>query len=159
MSFAFDETRQRQFDALKPRYPQLKALTLPTLWLAQEQQGYLDAEALEYVADRLELPLSHIYGVATFYTMFRMTPPPAKISIEVCRTLSCALMGGEELSDFIAKRYGISIGEISEDGTVELLEAECLGACGGAPMCAINGVYHENLTPESLEALLKEHGC
>ena len=156
--FAFTPENEAAFTALFKRYPQKKALTLPGLWIIQTQQGYLSEEAMEHLAGRLELPYMHIYSVATFYTMFRFTPP-AKVTVEVCRTLSCDLCGKAELVEHLKQKYGIESGEMSPDGQIELLEVECLGACGGAPMCALNGNYHENATPASLDAALKELGC
>lgn len=156
--FLFSPEHETAFTALQNRYPEKKAMLLPTLWMIQKQQGHLDETSLQYAAERLELPYMHVYSVATFYTMFRFTPP-ARVTVEVCRTLSCELCGKAELVDHLKERYGIKPGERSEDGSIELLEVECLGACGGAPMAAVNGKYHENLTPERLDALLKELGC
>jgi len=147
--FLFTPENETAFAALFARYPQKKALTLPALWLVQKQQGHLDEASLEYLAKRLELPYMHLYSVATFYTMFRFDAP-APVTIEVCRTLSCELCGKEELIEYLKERT---------DKRVEIVEVECLGSCGGAPMAAINGTYHENLTPERLDALLKELGC
>jgi NADH-quinone oxidoreductase subunit E len=157
-SFAFTPENKQALDALMTRYPEKRALTLPALWTVQLQQGYLDEPAIEHVARTLELPYMHVYSVATFYTMFRFDAPP-KVTVEVCRTLSCELCGKDALMVFLKERYGIGPGERTEDGSVELLEVECMGACGGAPMAAVNGKYRENLTPEALEALLKEQGC
>ena len=148
-AFTFTPENEQVLERLLTRYPEKKALTLPALWMVQTQQGFLDEAALEYLAELLELPYMHLYSVATFYTMFRFDAP-AKVSVEVCRTLSCELCGKEELLEYLKARGG--------EG-VEVVEVECLGACGGAPMAAINGTYHENLTPERLDALLKELGC
>ncbi len=147
--FTFTPEHDAAFEALLTRYPEKKALTLPALWLVQSQQGHLDEAALAYLAERLELPYIHLYSVATFYTMFRFEPP-RPVTIEVCRTLSCELCGKAELLEYLEKRC---------DDRVEIVEVECLGACGGAPAAAVNGTYHEHLTPERLDAILKELGC
>ena len=147
--FTFTPENRDALNALMARYPEKKALSLPALWMVQSQQGFLDEAALETVAELLGLPYMHLYSVATFYTMFRFDAP-AKVSVEVCRTLSCELCGKEALLEYLEKRC---------DDRVEIVEVECLGACGGAPMAAVNGTYHENLTPERLDALLKELGC
>ncbi len=156
--FAFSADNEAAFAALLERYPQKKSLTLPGLWMIQSQAGYLSEASMEYLAQKLQLPYMHIYSVASFYTMFRFTPP-AKVTVEVCRTLSCDLCGKTALLEHLRKKYALDVGEMSADGSIELLEVECMGACGGAPMCAVNGKYHENATPASLDALLKELGC
>ena len=148
-TFAFTPEHDAAFEALLTRYPEKKALTLPALWMAQSQQGFLDEAALEYLSEKLELPYMHLYSVATFYTMFRFDPPKP-VTVEVCRTLSCELCGKGELLEYLKTRC---------DDRVEIVEVECLGACGGAPAAAVNGHYHEKLTPEKLDAILKELGC
>lgn len=157
-AFTFTPENLTALEGLMTRYPEKKALTLPALWRAQQQQGYLDEGAMEQIATLLEVPYIHVYSVATFYTMFRFEPA-AKVTVEVCRTLSCDLCGREALMEYLKSHYGIGPGERSNDGNVELLEVECMGACGGAPMAAINGTYHEHLTPERLAAVLKELEC
>ena len=146
MSFELNQENQKKLELLFKRYPHKKALTLPLLWLIQFQEGYLSQEAMQFCAERLDLPFMHVYSVATFYTMFRLEKPP-KHTIEVCRTLSCELNGSEELKAFIAE---------NKNENIELLEVECMGACSGAPMCTINGKYHENITLEEMKRLLKE---
>lgn len=146
MSFSLLPENQQKLEALYRRYPHKKAITLPLLWIIQYQESYLSEEAMQFCADTLEVPFMHIYSVATFYTMFKLEKP-AKHTIEVCRTLSCELNGSEELQEYIKKH-------INKD--MELLEVECMGACSGAPMCTINGKYHENVTFNEMQKLLKE---
>ncbi len=154
MSFSFNAVNEAQFHDLLPRYPQKKALVLPCLWMAQYQEGYISAEAMAYIADRLEVPQAHLYGVATFYTMFNLEPS-AKYHIQVCKTLSCELCGKAEVIKSIEESLGIKVNESTEDKLFKLSEVECLGACDGAPMLALNEEYHENLTTEKIQALLK----
>jgi NADH-quinone oxidoreductase subunit E len=144
MSFAFTQENTIRMASLLNRYAQKKALSLPLLWLAQKQEGYISEEAMQYISEFLELPYMHIYGVATFYTMFRLQKGDKPI-IEVCRTLSCELAGSEEIKKYLKENY-------SE--RYEIVEVECMGACSGAPMCTLDGKYFENITPEILDEVL-----
>ncbi len=152
MSFLFNEEHESKFQNLLPRYPQKKSLVLPALWMIQYQEGHISHEAMAYLAERLDVPQAHLYGVATFYTMFTLEPI-AKYHIQVCKTLSCELCGKADILKSIEEELDIKVGESTE--LFKLSEVECLGACGGAPMLSMNEEYHENLTPESTKALLR----
>ncbi len=152
MSFSFNAENEEAYKNLLPRYPHPKALVLPLLWMAQYQEGYLSAEVMEYVAKKLNLAPSHIYGVATFYTMFNLEKMP-KYHIQVCKTLSCALCGKDALLKSIEEETGLKVNE--KNKLFKVSEVECLGACGGAPMLAMNEDYHENLNPSKLKDLLQ----
>src|ERR1041385_4805795 len=95
-------------------------------------------------AKSLTLPVSHVYGVVTFYTMFN-TKPVGRSHIQVCTNVSCMLRDGEKIADHICKRLNIKLGETTPDKNFTVTEVECLGACGGAPMMQVNESYHENL--------------
>jgi len=142
-----------QVEELKKRYPDTKALTLPVLWMAQEKWGHISRETMEYLAEVLEQPLSHILGVVSFYTMFK-TQKVGKHHIEVCTNISCMLRGSDAIVEQLRKRLGIGFGEITEDGQFSLEEVECMGSCGTAPMVSIHEEYYENLTPEQVDSLL-----
>lgn len=152
MSFFFNHEHEAQFQSLLPRYPHKKSLVLPSLWMVQYQEGYISPEAMAYLADRLDVPQAHLYSVATFYTMFNLEPV-APYHIQVCKTLSCELCGKADIIRSIEDELGIKVGESTD--LFKLTEVECLGACGGAPMLAMNEEYYENLTPETTKALLK----
>jgi len=152
MSFVFSEAHEAQFQNLLPRYPHPKALVLPCLWMVQYQEGYISSDAMVYIANRLDIPQAHLYSVATFYTMFNLEPI-AKYHIQVCKTLSCELCGKADIISCIEDELGIKVNESNE--RFKLTEVECLGACGGAPMLAMNEEYHENLTPEKTRVLLQ----
>jgi len=152
MSFSFTPENEADFQALLPRYPHKKSLVLPLLWMAQYQEGYISQEVMVYIADKLDVALSHIYGVATFYTMFNLEKMPP-YHIQVCKTLSCELCGKNEILKSIEEETGLKVNEQNEFFKVS--EVECLGACGGAPMLALNEEYHENLSPEKTKALLQ----
>jgi NADH-quinone oxidoreductase subunit E len=143
----------KKLEALKSRYPTKKALTLPVLWMAQEQFGWISHETMEYVAGLLDLPVRHVYGVVTFYTMFN-TSPVGKYHLQVCTNISCMLRGSDTLCSRIADRLGIHIGETTPDKKFTLSRVECLGSCGTAPMMQVNDEYHENLSDASVDNLL-----
>ena len=121
----------------------------------QEQEGWVSPEAMIFVAEKLGKTPIQVYEVATFYTMFNLKPI-GKHHIELCKTLSCMLCGSRELKQHIKDTLGIEAGQTSEDGLFHLSEVECMGACGGAPMFALNGQYHEKLTKEKVDELIKE---
>lgn len=154
MAYTFSPETRAKFDQLVKRYPQKKAALIPTLWLAQEELGWLPPEALAHCAEVLDLPPSKAYSVASFYTMFNLQPV-GKYKIEVCRTLSCAMCGAFELIAHLEHKLGIKLGETTPDGRFTLMTQECLASCGTGPMLQINGKrYHENLTAEKLDELL-----
>lgn len=149
------------FDRVLSRYPLKEAALLPALHVVQRSEGYLSDEAIQAVADYLELPAIRVEKVVTFYTMFRRKSV-GKYFIQVCTNLSCSLLGADHIVAFIEKQLGISVGETTSDGLFTLITVECLGSCGPAPMMQINDDYYENLTEESvieiLNTLRKEAG-
>lgn len=154
MAYTFSPETKEKFDALVKRYPQKKAALIPTLWLAQDELGWLSPEALAYCAEMLELPASKAYSVASFYTMFNLKPV-GRHKVEVCRTLSCAMCGAFEILDHLESRLGIQVGETTSDGRITLMTQECLAACGMGPVMQVNGRrYYENLTPERVDEIL-----
>ena len=154
-TFKYTPENEAKFQEYVSRYPKIDSCMLPALWLVQEQEGWVSPEAMVYVAERLGKTPIQVYEVATFYTMFNLKPI-GKYHIELCKTLSCMLCGSKELKKHIKETIGIEAGQTSEDGLFHLSEVECLGACGGAPMFALNGVYHEKLTKEKVDELIKE---
>lgn len=151
--FTFDEQRDAEFERLAKRYPQRESLILLALWLVQEQEGWISVEAMAYVADRIGTFASKVYEVATFYTMYKLHPV-GKYHICICRTLSCWLLGKQELVDYFEKELGLKPGGMTEDGVFSLEEVECLGHCGSAPVVQVNGEFHEYMTVDKLKALL-----
>jgi NADH-quinone oxidoreductase subunit E len=149
----FSEENLRKVEELKKRYPTCQALTLPVLWLAQEQFGHISEETMKYVANLLDVPFGHILGVVTFYTMFHREPC-GKHHIEVCTNVSCMLRGSGQIVDHLEKKLGINMGETSGDKKWTLSEVECMGSCGTAPMFAIGEEYYENLTLDKVDDIL-----
>jgi NADH-quinone oxidoreductase E subunit len=147
MPVKFSPEAEARFQELVARYPLRRAAIMPTLWLAQEQFGYVNDEVVEYIAGLLELSPAYVAGVTSFYTMF-YRKPMGKYHVQVCTNLSCSLVGSETILEVVTRRLGIGLGEMTADGLFSLSEVECLGSCGTAPMMQINDDYWENLTAE-----------
>ena len=158
MAFALTPEREQQVDDILTRYPERRAALLPVLWLCQRQNGWIGPEVVEYVAERLELSTAIIKGVVTFYTMF-FDEPVGENVVWVCRTLSCDLRGGKAIQDHLEKKLGCTAGHTSPDGKFTLLKAECLAACGQAPMVQINDYYYENLNVAQLDRIIDAHAA
>ncbi len=151
---AFSEENERRFQRLLPHYPNREAAMIPALHLLLEQYGFVSREVMAYVAERLEVPLSKVLAVASFYTMLNMERV-GRYHIQVCRTLSCALRGSEEILAHLEKRLGIKAGETTPDGKFTLSTVECLASCGTGPVLQINrDQYEESLTVEKIDAIL-----
>jgi NADH-quinone oxidoreductase E subunit len=153
MSVEFSPAAKAKFEQYLARYPIKRAAIMPTLWLAQEEFGWLSHETMAYVAELLELPPAFVASVASFYTMYYKRPV-GKHHVQVCTNLSCALRGADEIVDCLRDRLGIGLGETTTDGRFTLSEVECLGSCGTAPMMQVDDDFWENLTPESTLALV-----
>jgi len=121
-----------------------------------ENNGYLTTDLMDAVAAYLELPNILVYEVASFYSMFE-TKPVGRHHISVCTNISCMLRGSQEVVDHVERKLGIKTGESTPDGRIYLKrEEECLAACTGAPMMMVDHVFHENLTPETIDKILDE---
>jgi NADH-quinone oxidoreductase subunit E len=134
-----------------------RSAVLSALHAAQhENNGSLTTDLMDAVAAYLGLAPIHVYEVATFYSMFE-TKPVGRHHISVCTNISCMLRGSQEVVDHVEKKLGIKTGESTPDGRIYLKrEEECLAACTGAPMMMVDHVFHENLTPESIDKILDE---
>jgi NADH-quinone oxidoreductase subunit E len=151
----FSETTLAEWREILRRYPERRAALLPTLWLAQRDFGWLSLPVQEYVAELMEVPLSWVTSLVSFYTMF-WTEPKGRHHLQLCVNLSCALRGSDQLRACIERRLGICPGQRTEDGRFSFEEVECLASCGTAPVMQVsNAAYHENLDVPALEALLE----
>lgn len=155
MSIAFTAEELTSIDALKAKYPDPKAAIMPVLWMAQKKWGWLSEDVMRYIGDVMNLPYSHVLGVASFYTMY-FKKPMGKHHVQVCTNVSCMLRGGEAIYKHVKERLGIGHNETTGDGTFSLEEVECMGACGGAPMIAINEDFFENATIAQVDQLLAQ---
>lgn len=139
------------------KYPEGRhwAAVIPLLWRAQEQHdGWLPEPAIRAVSELLDMPYIRVYEVATFYTMFNLSPV-GKYFVQICGTTPCMLRGSEELKDILRRMIGAEK-KVTADGLFSWMEVECLGACVNAPMVQINKDYFEDLTPDSLTTLLNK---
>jgi NADH-quinone oxidoreductase E subunit len=155
VSVAFSEAGRAEFERLRTRYPDRRAVILPALYLAQKEFGYVSDEAVVYIAGLVGTSPAEIEGVATFYTMYNRVPV-GKYHVQICRNLSCSLLGAEHLIEHVSKKLGVRPGETTPDGRFTLAKVECLGSCGTAPVMQVNDEYHENLTVESIDRILDQ---
>lgn len=156
-TIAFKPEVIEQVNKIIARYPKgrQKSALIPVLHIAQKEfGGWLDVPVMDYVAELLNIRPIEVYEVATFYTMFNMKPV-GKYVLEVCRTGPCMLKGSDDILDHIRTTLNIKDGETTEDGLFTLKPAECLGACGYAPMMQLGKFYHENLTKEKVDEILE----
>jgi NADH-quinone oxidoreductase subunit E len=154
----FSQEKLAKAQEIIARYPEgkQKSALIPMLHLAQEEfGGWLDVPVMDYVASLLSIKPIEVYEVATFYTMFNMKPV-GKYVLEVCQTGPCMLRGSDKIIDHIKSKLGIKEGETSADGLFTLKPAECLGACGYAPMMQLGKHFKEHLTIEKVDAILDE---
>ena len=158
MSIKFSEEQLNKVNEIIARYPEgkQKSALIPILHIAQDgHDGWLDAPVMDYVAELLQLKPIEVYEVATFYSMFN-TKPVGKYLLEVCRTGPCMLNGSDEIIEYIKQKLDIREGETPIDGLFTLKPAECLGACGYAPMMQLGNNFREHLTKEKVDKLIDE---
>jgi NADH-quinone oxidoreductase E subunit len=149
----FSPKIEAEIDWHLAKYPVTRSAILPLMFIVQRERGYLDPPGVAYLAKRLALRITDIWEVATFYSMIH-TDPVGKYHIQVCRTLSCQIMGAGKITKHCAEKLGIKPGETTADRRFTLSEVECLGSCGTAPMFQINFDYYENLTAETVDQIL-----
>jgi NADH-quinone oxidoreductase subunit E len=156
--FAFDADNQARAETFVARYPEgrQQSAVIALLDLAQRQNGgWLSREAIEYVANFLEMAPIRVHEVASFYTMFNLKPV-GKHLIQVCRTTPCWLRGAADITKTCCDKLGVGLKENTEDGLFTVVEVECLGACANAPMVQINDLYYEDLTPERMAEIIDD---
>jgi len=146
-----------EFERLKARYPAgfESSLVLPCLRRIQEDRGYVADDDIDALVSYLRVPRIQVEEVLSFYGQFRRKPV-GRCHIQACRNLSCSLRGSERILDHLARKLGVAPGETTADGRFTLSTVECLAACGTAPVVMVNETYHENMTPEKIDALLQE---
>ncbi len=134
----------RKIDEVIPHYPQKRSAALPLLHLIQEELGFISQETIAWIAAKLEVAPISIYELVTFYPMFRQKPIGRR-HVKVCRTLSCALMGGYQTCREFERQFGTHPGEVSPDGEVTVEFVECLASCGTAPVVMIDDTLHQKV--------------
>jgi len=154
----FNQEKLDKVQEIMGRYPEgkQKSALIPVLHLAQDEfGGWLDVPVMDYVAELLSITPIEVYEVASFYTMFNLKPV-GKYMFEVCRTGPCMINGSDEIIEYIKEKLGILEGQTTPDGMFTLKPAECLGACGYAPMMQLGKTYREHLTKEKVDQIIEE---
>ena len=139
------------------KYPpdRKRSALIPLLFVIQRERGYIDNAGVNFLSQFLEQEITDVWETATFYTMFNLRPV-GRHHIQICKTLSCKIMGEPEITDHICSKLGIHPGETTEDGKFTVTLVECLGSCGTAPMMQIGFDYYENLTKETVDKILED---
>lgn len=137
------------------RYPRPKSALIPVLHVAQEQDGYITNEAMEHIAELLDLTPAEVYGTATFYEMFKFEPV-GRYCINVCTNISCQLLGAWELLEHAERSLGIKSGSTTPDGMFTVEDVECIAACTEAPALQVNYRYRYRVTNEDFDALVED---
>jgi NADH-quinone oxidoreductase E subunit len=150
---SFSPEVEAEIDAHLAKYPVKRSAILPLMFIVQRERGYLDAPGVGYLANRLGLRITDIWEVATFYSMLN-TEPVGKYHIQICKTLSCKIMGEPKITEHVCSRLGIKPGETTADGKFTVSLVECLGSCGTAPMFQVGFDYHEDLTVDKVDRIL-----
>ncbi len=137
------------------RYPRPKSALIPLLHLAQEQDGYVADDAMEHIAELLDITPAEVLGTCSFYEMFKREPV-GEYLVNVCTNIACMLVGGEELLHHVEERLGIKAGSTTADGTFTVEDVECIAACTEAPCLQVNYRYFYKVTPDDADALLDD---
>jgi NADH:ubiquinone oxidoreductase subunit E len=156
MSLEFSADAKNKIAALCERFAvsgSKRPVVIPALHLAQKEFGHLSDDALKLVARTLEVPYAHVYGVATFYTMFRREPSGTN-TIRMCTNISCMLRGGYEVLEAFEKKLGLKKGQSSKDFT--LIEEECIAACANAPCAVVGTRYFLDLEPGDVDSVIAQ---
>ena len=153
MSLEFSPQAVQKLNALRTRYPSAQPVLLAALHLAQKEHGDLRDDVLRMVAAALELPYAHVYGVATFYTMYRRTAGGVN-TLRVCTNVSCMLRGAYPVLHAFEKELGLRPGQSNADFT--LVEEECIAACANAPAVLCGTQYFLDVTPEQVRGIIAD---
>jgi len=157
-SFKFSAENLKWAKAQVKKYPagRQASAVIPILWRAHEQEGWLTRPAMEYVGRMLDMAFIRVYEVATFYTMFQLSPVGKVAHVQVCGTTPCMLRGAEDLIKVCRKKIAAHAHQLSVDGSLSWEEVECLGACVNAPMVQVFKDTYEDLTPQALERIIDD---
>jgi NADH-quinone oxidoreductase E subunit len=149
------EKSLQRIEELKKRYPSPRAVVLEALWLWQDEHRWISQEGMQTVGKLLDIPAHEVYGIVTFYTMYN-SKPVGRNKLEVCTNVSCMLKNSQKIVEYLEKKLDIKVGETTPDNKVTLVEAECLGSCGTAPMLQCGDEYFENLDETKVDKILSE---
>ena len=150
------EINYADLDGILAKYAGKKGVLIPIMQDVQNLYNYLPKAALEYVSEKLEIPMAEIYGVVTFYSLFHLSPR-GKYIIRCCQGTACHVRGGASILTALEKQLGIKAGETTADGRFTLETVACLGACGLAPVMQIDEDTHGRMTAEKVAKVLAEY--
>lgn len=151
------EQAKQEIQASLKKYPDKRSAVMDAVRIAQKENGgHVVKRDMEEIAALLEMQPVEVNAAAAFYTMYRIDRPVGRHHIQVCRNISCSLMGAEHIIKHLEKTLGIKTGETTSDHRITLSTVECLGSCGTAPMMQVNDEYYENLTESKIDELLKK---
>jgi NADH-quinone oxidoreductase E subunit len=151
----FSDEARRRYEKILSHYPEKRAALVPVLALAQREFGWISQEVAEYVAGLMGYPPSDVLSTATFYTLLRKKPV-GKHHLEICRNVSCWLMGTYACADAAKEKLGVDRGQITPDGKFSWDYTECLASCGTAPAMQVGDRYFEDLTPERIKEVIEK---
>jgi NADH-quinone oxidoreductase subunit E len=143
------------YQEIAEQYPETRSAVLPALRLAQEKHGYLNREALEEVADALDLTPAYCMSVASFYDMFHLEPVGTH-TVEVCTNVCCGLVNAQPVLQAFERELGIGVGGTTDDGSITLRAVECLGGCSTPTIVAVDHVYKQSVTPADVPQIVQE---
>ncbi|HEY6274277.1 MAG TPA: NAD(P)H-dependent oxidoreductase subunit E [Terriglobales bacterium] len=144
------------FDEKMKQYPTKRSFLVPMLLYCQDEIGYLSDDVIGHLAKKTDLTELEVRNVISYYSMLR-TRPMGKYHVQVCTNICCMLRGADELMEHCEKKLGIGHKQTTPDGRFSLEEVECIGACSWAPAVQVNYDFHENLTPEKMDAVLEHY--
>ena len=150
-----EEMKSRLTDTMLPRFETTHAALLPALHEIQHHYGWVPPQAMQEVAQFLKIPAAEVLDTASFYEEYWLKPK-GKALVSVCRSIACEFCGQPELTEAVKQQLGIDVGETTPDGEITLVELECMGSCGTAPVALVNEDLHENLTPDRLCAIVDQ---
>jgi NADH-quinone oxidoreductase E subunit len=148
-----EEMKRHLAEKYFPRYPTKRAVLLPALHYVQHAYNWIPPQAMEELAAFLEIQPAEVMDTATFYEEYWLKPK-GKYLVQVCRSLSCEICNSCDLTNRMKEKLGIEVGETTADGRYTLVELECLGACGTAPVALVNEALYEELTPDKLDEIV-----
>jgi NADH-quinone oxidoreductase E subunit len=143
----YSPENEKKLDEYISHYPIKRSAVLPALFIAQDEHGYVTDEDVKYLAKRLDMRVNEVEEIVTFYSMYSREPV-GRYKLQVCRTISCMLLGAPQITEHLCGKLGVEVGETTADGKFTVQEVECLGYCDLAPVLQVNFDYHEQITPE-----------
>lgn len=150
------DEKERKLQEIVEKYRDTKGALIPVLHEVQEVYGYLPMSVQKQISESMNVPLSEIYGVVTFYTQFSLKPK-GRFKVSACMGTACYVKGSSKILDELQEKLGINVGDCTEDGKFSLDACRCIGACGLAPVIMINDDVYGRLTAEDIEKVLEKY--